>query len=156
MEDYTLLKRVKLLQNDNAGNEPVLYWMIRDQKVFDNYALLFTQHLANERNSGIVVCFNLQNDNLNLTLRKFDFLIKGLQKIETTLNDLNISFFIILGYPEITLTKLILEIDAHSIITEFFSLKEINEQKHKVVLGLLMVFIIDPGSKEKFMVLFGI
>ena len=39
-------KRIRLLQKGNETNGPVIYWMSRDQRTHDNWALLFAQQIA--------------------------------------------------------------------------------------------------------------
>ena len=48
-------QRIRLLQKGNESNGPIVYWMSRDQRVHDNWALLFAQKLALEYNRHIVV-----------------------------------------------------------------------------------------------------
>ena len=48
-------QRIRLLQKGNESNGPIVYWMSRDQRVHDNWALLFAQKLALENNRHIVV-----------------------------------------------------------------------------------------------------
>lgn len=42
-------KRVRLLQKGDENSGPVVYWMSRDQRVHDNWALLFAQISAVEK-----------------------------------------------------------------------------------------------------------
>jgi deoxyribodipyrimidine photo-lyase len=48
-------KRVRLLQQGNETNGPVIYWMSRDQRVHDNWALLFAQTKALEKKRPLAV-----------------------------------------------------------------------------------------------------
>lgn len=41
------LKRARILKEGKMGAGPVIYWMSRDQRVQDNWALLFAQEKAN-------------------------------------------------------------------------------------------------------------
>lgn len=43
-------KRARRLQKGTETNGPIIYWMSRDQRAHDNWALLFAQHLALEKN----------------------------------------------------------------------------------------------------------
>ena len=51
--------RIRLLQDGDTTNGPVIYWMSRDQRVHDNWALMFAQQLALEKKKSLVVMFNL-------------------------------------------------------------------------------------------------
>lgn len=65
----------------------ILYWMSRDCRVNDNWALLYTQRLALKYQVPVFVCFLLQNAQvLYPTKRQFGFLIKGKKYIKTTKN----------------------------------------------------------------------
>ena len=65
-------KRVRLLQKGNETNGPIVYWMSRDQRVHDNWALLFAQKLALGKKKSLVVIFNLVPDFLEATIRIYD------------------------------------------------------------------------------------
>jgi deoxyribodipyrimidine photo-lyase len=52
-------RRVRVLKQGSIGSGPVLYWMSRDQRVSDNWALLFAQELALEREVSLGVVFSL-------------------------------------------------------------------------------------------------
>lgn len=116
-------KRVRLLQKGEEGNGPVIYWMSRDQRVSDNYALLFAQHLALENKVSLVVVFSLVKSFLGATLRHYDFLLKGLQKVEKKLQDFNISFFLLSGEPQDTIPDFIQTNKANTLVCDFDPLK---------------------------------
>ena len=69
-------QRIRLLQAGNETNGPILYWMSRDQRVHDNWALLFAQQLALEKKRSLTVIFNLVPDFLEATIRQYNFMIK--------------------------------------------------------------------------------
>ena len=87
-------KRIRLLQKGIETNGPVVYWMSRDQRVHDNWALLFAQQLAIEKKKSLVVVFNLVPDFLEATIRQYGFMLKGLQEVEKELSKYNIPFFL--------------------------------------------------------------
>jgi len=39
-------KRIRTLKSGKPGEDPVAYWMSRDQRVEDNWALLFARRMA--------------------------------------------------------------------------------------------------------------
>jgi deoxyribodipyrimidine photo-lyase len=78
---------------------PVLYWINRERRVRDNWALLHAQHIAMERRAPLHVVFCLVPSFLGATLRQYDFMLRGLQELERDLLDLNISFTLVLGSP---------------------------------------------------------
>ena len=52
-------KRIRLLKNGKEAKGPIIYWMSRDQRVYDNWALLFAQQLALEKKRNLAVVFSL-------------------------------------------------------------------------------------------------
>jgi deoxyribodipyrimidine photo-lyase len=55
-------KRIRLLSEGKRGEGPVVYWMSRDQRVFDNWALLWAQQEALVRRKGLLVVFCVTPD----------------------------------------------------------------------------------------------
>jgi len=116
-------KRVRLLQNGNETNGPVVYWMSRDQRAHDNWALLFAQKLALEKKKSLAVVFNLVPDFLEATIRQYGFMLKGLQKVEKELSKHNIPFFLTTGKPEEEIPQLLKNINASILVSDFDPLK---------------------------------
>jgi deoxyribodipyrimidine photo-lyase len=116
-------KRIRLLQKGNEINGPVVYWMSRDQRVHDNWALLFAQQLSLEKKKSLVVIFNLVSDFLEATIRQYGFMLKGLQEVESELSNYNIPFFLLSGNPEIEIPKTLKSINASVLVSDFDPLK---------------------------------
>ena len=93
-------RRIRKLNEKPAGKGPVVYWMSRDQRASDNWALLYAQDLALHSNSALVVVFCLAPQFLGATLRHYRFMLKGLAEVETNLRRLNIDFVLLSGKPE--------------------------------------------------------
>ncbi len=74
-------KRVRNIRSGNCGPGPVIYWMSRDQRINDNWALLFAQELALENKKPLVVVFSLVPEFLSATIRHYGFMLKGLQEV---------------------------------------------------------------------------
>ncbi|MFZ4457285.1 MAG: deoxyribodipyrimidine photo-lyase [Bacteroidales bacterium] len=79
--------------------ESVVYWMSRDQRVFDNHAMLASARLASRLNKPLVVVFCLTEDFPGANLRMFDFLLKGLTEVSRILADLKIPFYVLKRNP---------------------------------------------------------
>jgi len=116
-------KRVRLLQKGNERNGPIVYWMSRDQRAHDNWALLFAQELAFKNNKPLAVIFNLIPNFLEATIRQYGFMLKGLQEVESELYRYNIPFFLTSGKPEIEIPKTLKNINASTLISDFDPLK---------------------------------
>lgn len=63
----------------------IIYWMSRDQRVEDNWALLYAQELAKKHESNFAVVFCLVTTFMNAPYRHFAFMLKGLQEVEQDL-----------------------------------------------------------------------
>ena len=116
-------KRIRLLQKGDETNGPIVYWMSRDQRVHDNWALLFAQKLALEKKRSLAVVFNLVPDFLEATIRQYGFMLKGLQEVERELSKYNIPFFLTSGKSEKEIPKYIQNINASILVSDFDPLK---------------------------------
>merc|ERR1712137_1472422 len=76
---------------------PVVYWMSRDQRAEDNWALLFAREIAEDRNVPVSVVFNLVPKFLEATERQYDFMLNGLKETEETLRSKMIPFYLLMG-----------------------------------------------------------
>jgi deoxyribodipyrimidine photo-lyase len=101
----------------------VLYWMTRDQRVFDNYSILCAQELSIEHNVPIRVVFNLVPKFLEATLRQYSFMIDGLKEVEQTLSTLNVPFHLTFGDPKVTVPELAVNLKAIALVTDFSPLR---------------------------------
>lgn len=133
-------KRVRLLQNGNETIGPVVYWMSRDQRVHDNWALLFAQQLEIEKKKSLVVVFNLVPGFLEATIRQYGFMLNGLQEVEKELSKYNIPFFLTLGKPEEEIPELLKNINASILVSDFDPLKIKRIWKREVAKQILIPF----------------
>lgn len=102
---------------------PVLYWMSRDQRVYDNWALAYAIEVAENENQPVLVAFNLVDSFLGATWRQFDFMLKGLKKVESGLTALNIPFKALIGDPVTNLPQLIRQLGISRMIMDFDPLR---------------------------------
>lgn len=98
-------RRVKILKESGGRRGPVVLWMNRDQRMNDNWALLFAQELAIKQKTSLAVVFCLVPQFLNATIRQYGFMMRGLQEVEKNLKKKNIPFFLLTGLPEIEMPK---------------------------------------------------
>ncbi len=116
-------KRVRLLQEGNEKAGPVVYWMSRDQRADDNWALMFAQQKAEEKKSPLIVVFSLVTNFLEATFRQYDFMLKGLEEVSQKLSSLHIPFYLLTGEPQKTIPYFLKDIDASNLISDFDPLK---------------------------------
>ncbi len=115
--------RIRILQNGKPSSGPVIYWMSRDQRVHDNWALLYAQKLAIEMKKPLAVIFNLVPDFLEATSRQYGFMLKGLKEVESILTRYNIPFFLLMGKPETEIPKFIKKYNSSVLVSDFDPLR---------------------------------
>jgi deoxyribodipyrimidine photo-lyase len=77
-----------------------VYWMSRDQRPKDNWALLYARWVAETHHVPLHVVFCLVPKFLEATIRHFGFMLKGLQVVETHLREKAIPFHLLEGYAK--------------------------------------------------------
>jgi deoxyribodipyrimidine photo-lyase len=112
-------ERVRLLKQGTPGKGPVIYWMSRDQRTRDNWALLYAQHQALQAKTPLVVVFCLVPQFLGATRRQYEFMLLGLQEVERDLAGKRIAFQLLPGHPEAVLPPFIESVQAGCLVTDF-------------------------------------
>ncbi len=125
-------RRVRVVQRGPLDKVPVFYWMSRDQRVNDNWALLFAQELALERKVPLAVVFSLAPRFLGATSRQYGFMLKGLREVESRLAELNIPFFLLIGSPEQELPAFLTQHQIGDLVTDFDPLRIKQQWKNEV------------------------
>jgi deoxyribodipyrimidine photo-lyase len=134
------LKRVRTLSESRYNDSPVIYWMSRDQRVNDNWALIYAQELALKYNAPLVVAFCLVPEFLGATIRQYKFMLTGLQHVENDLLKKNIPFFLLFGSPENEIPKFITKMKVGALVTDFSPLKINQGWKEKIKLQINIPF----------------
>lgn len=116
-------KRIRQLQEGKESRGPILYWMSRDQRVQDNWALIFAKRLADAQQVSLIVAFSLVSDFQFATERHFNFMLKGLKQVEQDLSKLNIPFVLLFGEPNDILPKYVKEHGISVLVSDFDPLK---------------------------------
>lgn len=102
---------------------PVIYWMSRDQRVSDNWSLHFALQIATEKKVQMSVVFCLVPEFLGAGLRQYSFMIKGLKKVCSRLQKLNIPFYLLKGDPVEELGRFIDRYRINHVVCDFDPLK---------------------------------
>lgn len=113
----------RLNKNGEEGSGPVLYWMSRDQRRDENWALLYAQDVALQKQVPLVVAFCLVPQFLGAAARQYGFMLQGLQELEKSLGKKNIAFRLLAGVPQKELVRLIKQYRAGMVITDFDPLR---------------------------------
>ena len=94
-----MLSRSRYTKAGQEGPGPVVYWMSRDQRADDNWALLTAQQLAMEKSRPLVVLFALTPNYPQAAQRHYHFLLAGLRETAAALAKHKIPLFILPGNP---------------------------------------------------------
>jgi len=121
----TILDRSLRLNQSPYKDGPVLYWMYRDQRVEDNWALLRAQEIALERKQALIVVVAIREDlrYAHGTSRWFEPMIAGLQEVSADLVKKQIGFAILIGDPEKTLPDCIKRYSVGAVVCDFSPLR---------------------------------
>jgi deoxyribodipyrimidine photo-lyase len=115
--------RLRTLREGSVEKGPVAYWMSRDQRAGDNWALLWAQDFALKQSAPLVVMFCLVPEFLNATQRQYSFMLKGLQEVENNLAGKNIPFYLLTGSPESVVAEWLRIHDIKVMVTDFDPLR---------------------------------
>lgn len=125
-------QRVHVLREFPHTNGTVLYWMGRDMRMEDNWALLFAQSLAIRYRMPMAVAFVLPPSFLEATERSYGFLLKGLQETEQLLKKKNIPFYLLPGTPEKVIPKFVQQHNVTKLVADFNPLNIVDQYKISV------------------------
>ncbi len=119
--------RIRPLNQERPRLGPVVYWMSRDQRVKDNWALLYAQELALSLGRPLGVVFCLAPAFLGATFRQYVFMLKGLRKVAQDLDNLNIAFFLLRGNPPQELARFVENHPVGAVVSDFSPLRLVRE-----------------------------
>ncbi len=111
--------RVHYISRKKSGTGPVVYWMSRDQRLHDNWALLYARQKAAEKKTRLLVVFSLTEPFLGAIPRHFQFMLRGLQQVEQGLHERGIPFFLLHGEPPATISRFISDNAAGLMVSDF-------------------------------------
>jgi len=115
--------RLFSLNRERFGEGPVIYWMSRDQRVYDNWALEFAREMAADRGRPLGVIFCLVPEFLRAGRRQYAFMLEGLREVEEDLRDLKIPFFLLQGDPVEEIPRFLSDQKAAALFTDFDPLR---------------------------------
>ncbi|XP_038820223.1 CPD photolyase [Salvelinus namaycush] len=134
-------KRLRFLsqtQKIKQGSEGVVYWMNRDHRVQDNWALIYAQQLALEEKLPLHICFCLvipQNSE-SATIRHFGFMLRGLEEVAKDCSALDIQFHLLQGSAGELLPGFVEDWSFGAVVTDFSPLRTPLQWVEEVKKGL--------------------
>lgn len=117
------IERVQKRNEDEYGSGPVLYWMNRDMRLQDNWALIHAQDIALKNNTELIICYNLDIQFLGGTTRQLDFKIGALKELNRDSHELNIAFYTLIDSDISCVLDFITEHKIGYVVTDFSPLE---------------------------------
>lgn len=123
------MKRIRYLTTtpttagSSSSRSAIVYWMSREQRVQDNWSLLFAQKLALEKNAELHVCFCLLTNLFDAPFRHYHFMIEGLKQVELELKELSIPFHLFVGEAKEKLPEFVQKVNAAALVCDFSPLR---------------------------------
>ena len=124
--------RIKPLNNLKFNGSSVCYWMQRDKRVQDNWALIHAQDLALKNKVPLYVCFTYLGKFKDANIRQYQFLFDGLKETSEKLNNKNIPFYLLKGDSVVEIEKFIEINNIGCLVTDFSPLKVYQNRVAKV------------------------
>ena len=115
--------RIRCLKEGVPQDGPVVYWMSRDQRIHDNWALLYAQEIALKRKAPLLIVFCLVPEFLHSTLRQYELMLGGLEEVISNAHRYNIPFYLCNGKPEEEIPRFITQHNCGVLITDFDPLR---------------------------------
>ena len=116
----------------------VIYWMQKDQRPGDNWALLRAAELANEHEVPLVVAFFVSDKMRNAYVRQFNFMLRGLAETAAELRVRGVGFVMRHGSPVRGITELAVEVSAIAVVTDQ-SYLQLGQSRRRVAATALSV-----------------
>ena len=126
------VRRILTPPAEISGTGPILYWMSRDQRVQDNWALIYAVEIARSRKVPVAVLFALARDYLGATTRHYDFMFGGLRTVQADLDRYHIPFFVVSGDPPKTIRTFVRKHKVAAVVTDFSPLRVNRRWKDEV------------------------
>jgi deoxyribodipyrimidine photo-lyase len=115
--------RARTLREGKTGKGPVAYWMSRDQRANDNWALIFAQEMALQMSAPLWVVFCLVPEFGHATVRQYGFMLKGLMEVEKVLAGKGIPFILLQGSPADQVLRFVGKHKIGALVTDFDPLR---------------------------------
>ena len=126
-------RRVRQKKEAAAGTGSVVYVMAREQRVNNNWALLYAAELAEKHNVSLVVLFAMGPMFNSGSRRHNDWMIASLQNVEKNLNKHQVPFTVVTGEWADSIPQFVSEHDIHSLVFDFNPLQPVRGWRDAVI-----------------------
>jgi deoxyribodipyrimidine photo-lyase len=124
--------RARLLKAGKKTKGPAVYWMSRDQRLEDNWALIFAEQAARDQKVPLLVVFCLVPQFLGAGQRQYEFMLRGLEKLAARFAEIEIPFHLLAGDPAENIPEFIGACRAGLLVTDFDPLRIKRQWKQAV------------------------
>ena len=140
-------RRIKKLNNLEYSNGGVVYWMQRDRRSNNNWALVHAQNIAIRLKAPLTVFYSLNGNFNDGNNRQYGFLLKGLVDTIKELEKYKIPFHIRRGDAISSIKKYISKANTGYLITDFSPLRVYKNRVAKLVSEINIPFeIVDAHN----------
>ncbi len=115
--------RARLVKGGENVPGAVGYWMSRDQRAHDNWALLHAQKLALENRVPLIVLFCLAPEFIGASAAHYSFMLAGLRETARDCASLNIPFVLLTGDPSDEIPRAADDFWIAELVTDFDPLR---------------------------------
>jgi deoxyribodipyrimidine photo-lyase len=141
-----LKQRIRKLNQKSIVPGPIIYWMSRDQRLQDNWALVAAQSAAIELKQPLIIVFCL-TDYPQATEKHYKFMMAGLAELAGVAKALAIPFVLLKGDVISQLTGFIEQYKIGGVFTDFSPLKTGRQWRDAVAsLASIAVYEVDAHN----------
>ena len=123
-KDMNIIRRSRAIQEGKRGRGPVIYWMERDFRLEDNWAMLYAQQEALIREKPIVVLIVIEPEQLHSKSIQNGFLFGGIAELFDKSSLLNITIITLLGSVRQSIPRIVHELECNHLVTDFSPLRQ--------------------------------
>jgi deoxyribodipyrimidine photo-lyase len=127
------IRRVRVGTEAGAEAGPVVYVMAREQRVQDNWALLYAQEQAVERGVSLCVLFALGPMFASGTARHNAWMVASLNEVQVELQKLHIPFYISVGEWKTVIPEFVTEHAVSEVGFDFNPLQPVRTWRDEVI-----------------------
>ena len=127
------IRRSKKLNAINYSGGNVVYWMQRDRRFHNNWALIHAQNIAIKYKVPLTVFYSLNGNFANANPRQYGFLLRGLSETIEVFKKHNIPFHLRRGDVLTSLHNYISSSNTGYLITDFSPLKVYKKRLNKII-----------------------
>lgn len=111
----------KDVKTEGLPTQSVIYWMQRDQRIEDNWAILYALELAIKQESILKVVFRVKKSFRNATMPQYNFMFEGLKEVEAFCTDIKLPFTVITSQP---FEQFLLDESCSDLVTDMSPLRD--------------------------------